>query len=204
MFNNFDDLEGLREIFKDVRLHIGIGTVVKLGLSNDGSKLRCMVKLLPDGRQVVTQMAFSDVYDVTFPELNDLALVGMVDGHPDDAFIFSLINNTEEPIPANARTGDSVKYARPTKKLYLGGTKVYVGKVGTTPTEPLVLGNVMVTFMTNVLNAFLNASQIGFCAAGPVYLDPGIRTNLTNYLSTYLTTASTNIVSQVAYTERGP
>lgn len=201
----FDDLEGLREIFKDVRLHLGIGTVEQLGLANDGSILRVKIKLLPENRQVVAEMGFADVYDVTFPELKDLVVVGMIDGHPDDAFVIQILNTKEEPIPLKARTGNSVKYSRPGKKLYLGSdTKVLIGKIGTDPTEPLVLGTVLTTFLTNVLDAFLNAAQIGQSAFGPVFLDPGVRANLVSYKSTYLTTASTNIVSQVSYTERGP
>lgn len=61
------DLEYLRELFKDIRLHIGIGVITSIGLSKSGNTLRAMVNLLPENRQVVTVVAWDDVLDISFP-----------------------------------------------------------------------------------------------------------------------------------------
>src|SRR5665213_412531 len=136
-----NELEFLRDIFKDPRLHIGIGTIVQLGLSNDGSVLRALVNLLPDNRQVVGEVTFEDVNSVTLPEVDDLVLVAFCDGDPDECFIVKVINNADEPIPLFGQTGHTVKYSRAGKKLYIGSdTKVGIGRPNVEPTEPLVLG----------------------------------------------------------------
>lgn len=200
----FDDLELLREIFKDTRLHIGIGTVQKLGLSLSGGTLRLLVNLLPENRQIIAEMTWPDVCTVTFPELNDLVLVAFVEGHEDQAFVFKLLTTDEELIPVFAQAGHSVFYSRPTKKAYYGSlVKAGFGRPAVEPTEPFVLGNQAVAFLNGVLNAFLNAPQIGWHPLGPVFLDPGIRTLLLQLQLQYLTTASTNILSQICFTERG-
>ncbi len=199
-----NELEFLRDIFKDPRLHIGIGTIVQLGLSNDGSVLRVLVNLLPDNRQVVGEVTFEDVNSVTLPEVDDLVLVAFCDGDPDECFIVKVINNADEPIPLFGQTGHTVKYSRAGKKLYIGSdTKVGIGRPNVEPTEPLVLGAVLATGLTALCNAFLNATQIGQSSAGPVALDPAVRTALNNFVTTYITTSGTNIKSQIAFTERG-
>lgn len=214
-----NDLEILREMFKDSRLHIGIGTVAQVGLANDGSKLRVMINLLPENRQLVAEMTFADVYDVTFPEVNDLAIVGLVDGHPDDCFVLKLVSTTEEKIPAFARTGHSVKYSRPGKKLYLGSDlKVGIGRPNVEPTEPLVLGTVLQTYLTalegrvNDLISLLNDTPATITTAPgtPGIVNPAlvaglepISEGLSDDKDTYLTEATTNILSQIGFTERG-
>jgi hypothetical protein len=199
-----DELESLREIFKDVRQHVAIGVVKQAGLAQDNGSYRVQVSLLPEEREIVCFMSFADVYDVTFPEIKDLVLVAFVDGHPDDAHVIARFPASDQPIPLLARSGHSVKYARPGKKMFVGSdTKIGFARPDKDPIQPLVLGTVLQTFLTNVLNAFLNATQIGQSAMGPVMLDPGVRTQLSQYLNTYLSTASTNILSQIAFTERG-
>lgn len=199
-----NDLEFLREMFKDTRLHVGIGTISQLGISTSGSVLRGVINLLPENREVVAEITFSDVNDVCFPEINDLVIVVFVDGNPDECFAIKVINNSEEPIPAFAQSGNKVSYSRPGKKFYLGSdAKIGIGRPNIEPTEPLVLGNVLKNGLTALANAFLNNSPIGQCAVGPVYLDPAVRTALTNFLNVYVTTAGTNVVSQIGFTERG-
>lgn len=197
-----NDLEFLRDIFKDPRLHIGIGTVQQLGLASDGSVLRVMINLLPDNREIVCEMTFADVYDVTFPEINDLVLVGHVDGDVDEAFVMKVISNKDEPIPALARTGDSVKYSRPGKKLYIGSdTKIGIARPGVDPSEPLVLGNQLVAVLQALAKAFTdNATQIGETnlMTGITTLDPGVVSAINSFVSSL-----SGIKSQIAFTESG-
>jgi hypothetical protein len=177
------DLEGLRDIFKDTRLHIGVGTIVKLGLANDGSKLRVMVNLLPENRQVVAQMTFSDVMDVEFPEIDDLAIVAFIDGHPDECYVLRLVNNKDEPIPKFAQQGDKVVYSRAGMKNYIGSdTKVGIGRPNIEPSEPLVLGTQLQTLLENVLTQLAQLSGDLNTLAGQV-----------NDLATEVQTISTNV-----------
>ena len=199
-----NDLELLREIFKDSRLHIGLGVVTQLGLANDGSILRVMVNLIPENREVVCEMTFADVSIVTFPEIEDMCVVLFADGHPDDAYVIGLVNTTDEKIPLFAQTGNTVVYSRPGKKLYLGSSsKVGIGRPNVEPAEPLVLGTTLINGLTALCNAFLNATQIGQGVLGPVFLDASVRAAMVSFMSTYLSTTSTNVVSQIAFTERG-
>lgn len=96
--------------------------------------------------------------------------------------------------------------------------KFYAGKVGGTQDEPLVLGNVMLAAMTDLITQ----SKQGFTAVktGPVgigNLGQSVPTHptliaaltavellLDTTKATYVDTISTNIVSQIAFTERGP
>lgn len=202
------DLEFLREMMRDTRLHIGIGTITALGVAKNNSKLRVRVKLLPDGREQIAEMCWGDVGDETgfysFPEVKNLVILAMVDGEPDESFVIARCSSSDEKIPTFALQGHTILYAKKGKKLYLGSdTKVGIGKLASEQTEPLVLGNVLMSCLTDVLNAFLNATQIGQHPLGPVFLDPGVRTALTDALSKYVTTASTNVASQIGFTERG-
>lgn len=214
-----NDLEFLREMFKDSRLHVGIGTIVDLGLSTGLGILRVKVNLLPENREIIAEMTFSDVNSVTFPEINDLAIVAFVDGHPDEAFVIKLVNNSEEQIPTFARSGHTVTYSRPGKKAYLGSdTKVGIGRPDVEPTEPLVLGTVLQTYLEALEGHIKALIDIMKATPATITTAPGvlgvvnpayttavaaIETALDADKSTYLTTTSSNILSQIGFTERG-
>lgn len=212
------DLEILREIFRDKRLHFGIGTVMELGLSNDKSVLRVKVNIIPDEREAVAEMTFSDCNSVTFPEINDLVLVAFVDGDPDECFVVKTINTADEPIPAFATTGNTV--VAPREGQLIGLTRAAV-----IPTEPMVLGNQLVAYLAaleghlatliTLTETFALAAQTfagsnvdpgsAFNAACTVYKNAIdiIKTSLSTDKTQYLDTAGTNILSQLVLTERG-
>jgi hypothetical protein len=191
-----NDLELLRAVFRDERLHFGVGAIQQLGLASDGSALRVLVNMLPENRVVVAQMTFADLAMVTFPEVDDLCLVAFGDGHPDEAWVLKVANTNDEPIPTFAMTGNTMISPR-------SGLQVGIGRSTAVPTEPLVLGDTLTAGLTYLCNAFLNAEQIGWNAVGAVYLDPDLRLAIINFKTIYLNTAATNIVSQIALTERG-
>lgn len=154
------DLELLREVFKDVRMHIGFGVITQMALATDNSCLRVQVSLLPERRDIIAEMSFADVYQVTFPEVNDAVIVAFVEGEPDLAYVVARFSSIEEPIPTLARGGDSVHYSRPKKKMFIGSdTKVGLARVGIDPSSALVLGDVFTTFMDNVLTVMINTEQ---------------------------------------------
>lgn len=199
-----NELESWRALMKDDRLHIGIGTITQLGLSLDGNTLRAQVNLLPENREVVCEVTWDDYTRITFPQVDDLMLVGFVDGAPDDAFVIRNLSHSDEPIALFAQAGNSIYYSRPGKHTYLGSdTFIGISKPDSDPTEPLVLGNVLVNGLTDLCNAFLNAAYLADTPMGPGMLNPAIRQAITQFMQTYLNTADSNILSQLAFTERG-
>lgn len=99
--------------------------------------------------------------------------------------------------------GEAILYGADGQVIYMkSGGSIHQGSK--TSSEPVVLGNVLKTTLTNILNAFLQAPQIGFDGMGlPVVLDPGVAENLTNELNNHLNDASQNILSQKNFVERG-
>lgn len=200
-----EDLEALRDIFKDPRQHLGIGVITQMAFSNSFDSLRVQVELLPEKREIICFMGFNDVNDVTQPAINDLVIVAFVeDGHPESGYVLKVLNTSDDMIPLFAQEGHSVRYARRDKKLYLGSdTKICLARPDEEPIEPLVLGLVLTEFLTNFLDAILNAAQIGIGVTGPVFLDPGIRALLVQYKQQYLNNQGSDILSEIAFTERG-
>lgn len=81
------------------------------------------------------------------------------------------------------------------------GNRINIGALDAS--EAAVLGNVLKSFLSDFLDAFLNAPKIGDGGSGPVFLAGAVRSNLVSQKSQYLNTASTNILSQRTFVERG-
>lgn len=199
------DLETLRRMFSDQRVHLAVGIIKQLHLASDRSVLQVAVSVFPENREIIARMSWESVGADSgifeFPAPGDLVLIGFAEGDVEHAFILKRLTSKEEKVPVKATEGNLVIRAK--KDAYLSGQKVHVGKSGSAATEPLVLGLVLKTFLTNLIDSLLNAPQIGQSAMGPVMLEPQIRQDLTQFKTDFLDTASTNILSQVAFTERG-
>lgn len=207
-------LEELRQLFADKRVHVQIGTIAQMEISPTRSSLRVLVNLQPDDHQLVAKWTWPIIDDesgvLMLPAINDLVTVGLVDGDEENAWILSHCSSAEERLAIECVDGSLVLKARKGKPTrVLSDTKVLIqkgsfgGAARPDATEPLVLGNVLKQFETDLINAFINAPQIGQCAVGPVFLDPGLITTLNALIAQYLTTATTNILSQIGFTERG-
>jgi hypothetical protein len=95
--------------------------------------------------------------------------------------------------------------------------KILAGEAGATPTEPLVLGNVLKTMLDALISemkgysADLQTGPVGVGNAGaPVPAHPTLiaawvvrDANLDTLKSQYIDTATSNILSQINFTERG-
>lgn len=87
--------------------------------------------------------------------------------------------------------------------IFKADGRILSGDGGGDASEPVVLGNVLVTLLTNLIQAFTNASMIGIDSlGGPVQLSPDLKSKLAQLVSTYLSSASTNILSQKSFVER--
>lgn len=96
--------------------------------------------------------------------------------------------------------------------LYFGGVKVMltadgtvrVGKQGSSQTEPMVLGSVLVSFLDGIISTLKTVpAGLTTTPGNPVTVSPALIAALDILKGTYIDTPSTNIVSQVAFTERG-
>lgn len=154
--NKPSDLEALREIFRDERVWIALGIIKKLDLATDNSVLWAEVSILPEERTIVTRMTWDDtganagIY--SFPQVNDLVLVGFAEGDEENAFILRRLSTKEDKIPVQAVEGDIAVVAKSGKKIWItSAEKVYLSKSDTAPTENFVLGQVFKQLMSDFL-----------------------------------------------------
>jgi hypothetical protein len=206
---NPGNIEALRQIFKDKREWIGIGVVTATEMAKDRSVFRARVELFPDGREIVAVCSSAggvgpSAGSFMFCDAGDLVLTANANGDDDSCYVIANLTSKEDKIPANAAPGVPVIKARAGKKAWItSDTKINLSAGDPDPTEAVVLGNVLKTFMEAFFDAILNAPSIGICAVGPVALDPAIRTQLVAQKTQYLSTAASNILSQLTFTERG-
>lgn len=201
------DLETFKAMFKDEREFLTVGKIVETDMAKDRSVYRVKVELLEDGRFIVCRAgAIASAPDAgiyALVQVGDLVLIAMPDGDEDYGTVIKSFSSREDKIPEEADTG-TVIAAQLGKMLHLlSQERINIGKSGDTTLEPLVLGLVMKAALTDLYGAFLDAAQIGISPTGPVTLDPGIRAKLTADKAKYVTAVSTNIVSQLTFTERG-
>jgi len=171
--------------------------------------------LQPDGHQIVGKVTWSIIDDesgvIQLPKINDLVLIGLVDGDEEQAYIVDRCSSIEERIAIEALDGSLVlKASKGSKTRVLSDTKILLqkGSFGTSSApadaiSPVVLGDVLKDFLDQFINMLLNAPQIGICGVGSVQLDPGLVSQLNTLKSQFVDTASTNILSQIVFTERG-
>ena len=124
-----------------------------------------------------------------------------------------------EPIAFDDATEqDGMTLQSETMKISLTSDgKVVIGKSGSTQEEPLVLGNVMISALTDIVAQVkqiatdIKTGPVGIGNAGsPTPTHPAlivklaaIEAALDTIKSTYIDAASTNIISQISFTERG-
>jgi hypothetical protein len=221
MGGNFS-LEEIRAALADDKQHISVAQVMSLEPSIDLTILRCKVKLLPDEVEMIATMTFDKVGkgggSFQFPEKGDLVLVVFADGNPDFCFIVRFLTNSEDKIPLRALLGHTVNMSIPGKKNCLASdTKITIGRGGLIEeSEPLVLGNVLKSALDDFMTRL--DTTLGDIAAGPMCIDSmgsscpthpvllvklqATKAQLLIDVTKYLTVALTNILSQIAVTER--
>ena len=214
------DIEALRSILSDKRMHNALALVKKVEVLTDRSKCRVLLEILPDKFEVVATCGWAatgpDAGIFSVPVVGDLVLVAYVDR--DTVFVTSRLTSPEDKIPSRALTGDMVAAALSGKGLHLTSTKgVYIGRAGASdPSEPTVLGNVMKTALGDLLDKF--TGLLDTIISGPLAIDSmggsavthptlvtslnSLKTQVATLKSTYVSTANTNIVSQHSFVER--
>lgn len=111
------------------------------------------------------------------------------------------IGNFDEQRP-QVQDGEALLYG-PEGQVILMKTGGTIHQGSQAAANPAVLGDVLVTFLRQVIRSFLDSPSIGEGATGPVFLNPTIRTMLEQYLMEGLDNPSTNILAQKIFLERG-
>lgn len=212
------DLESLKQIFQGSE-RVSLAVVQRVEVTSDLSTVRALCRELPDENQIVARFSFAHCSQgtgfFTLPRTHDFVVVVYPD--EDTPIIVGFLTSKTDPLPAQVRDGDTMLKAA--QKLHLVATKLNLGKgdPDAEPTEPLVLGNVLLGCLTDLwavvdgIAQALVTGPIGIDSFGaPVIPHPTLisalqaeQADLDTAASTYLDTADTNIVSQIAYTERG-
>lgn len=218
------DLEFFRELMRDNRLHVGLGKITQLGVASDRSVLRVQLSVFPEEREIIAMMTWEtvgvDAGFYRFPKVGDLVLFAQVEGDYEQAFVIKRLSSKEDTIPAKALDGHTVIQTEAgAEEIFLSSDKrLNLGKRNSVPLEPLVLGLVLQDFLDNFLAKF--KGFISDLKSGPISLTttPGnptapepafvakltqLESDIDSLKSTYVTTESSNILSKLAFTERG-
>ncbi len=214
------DIEALRSILGDRRVHLTLALVSKVEVLPDRSACRVQILTLPDGLEAIATCGWAaagpeaGVYAIPVP--NDLVLVAYVD--KDSAYVISRLSSPEDKLPTRAANGHTIVAALAGKVTHLtSDTSVRIGRGGSSdPTEPTVLGNVMKSGLSTLLDKL--TTLLDKLVAGPIAVDsmggsavthPSlivelnlIKTDIATLKNTYVTQSSSNIVSQHSFVER--
>lgn len=160
------DLEALREVFRDKRIHIALGVVESLDLATDRSVLRVKCTTFPDMNKIIAKMSWEhvgpDAGIYGFPSPQDLVLLAFGEGDIDSAFVIRRLTSKVDKIPLQAVNGDLVVRALAGKKAHvLSDSMVLLGRGGSDPTEPLVLGLVFKAAYSSHLQLTADHMHIG-------------------------------------------
>ena len=157
------DLEALKEVFSDKSLVIAIGKITLLSVAPDRSGLKVMVSLFPDMREIVCRMSWEMVGPecgiFSFPQVNDLVLVGFAEKDFNLAFVIRRLTSIEDKIPLRAVDGHLVVKALPGKQLWATGSRVMLSQGDSEPTEPIVLGGMLQALLIDILGQLQTLSS---------------------------------------------
>lgn len=190
------DSEILRAIRQEIKKHVNVILPGEAGTNTVESE--DIQNLYPSMPQIPQRPVMHPYGVVSRAPKGTIQVTGRVGDHPGARVVMGHRDNKRPTL----ESGETILYDQFGHIVYLSKTKMQFGSKASD--EPMVLGNVNLEFMGKLLDAFLNAPQIGFDVFSlPVFLDPAIRALLVQYKAQYLTAPSTNIVSQVTFTERG-
>lgn len=216
------DLNDLRSALMDDRVHFDIGQVESVETSPDLSVMRCKVKTFPDQDIIICRMSWEAVGPgagfYAEPQPGDMVLFALADGDQQQGFILKRLSSKEDTIPLRVALGHWVLQALSGAPLSLSSDEaVYIDRGALVPgTEALVLGNVlktaqeslydqMIDFLDKIITGPIGIGNLG----NSVPTDPTLIINLTVIKTqveldklVYVTTAATNWLSQIAFTER--
>lgn len=217
------DLELLKDMLKDDKVHFRVAKVDQVEVTSSFAKARCLCKVFPEQYEVVAEVAWPSAGPnagvMQLPVKDDLVTVAFTSDDSQEPFIVGRLSSKTDFIPYQVALGHLLLKSLSGKKTYVGSdTGVMIGKNGLLdPDEPLVLGNVLLDCLTDlydkvdtILQAIITGpvavdSIGGSCATHPTLAAAltAQKTLLIADKAAYVTAPLTNVVSQIAFTERG-
>lgn len=223
-------LQELSYLLQDNQPQICLGLVLEVE-EGEPDQLLTKFEVLPTGNKLIAPVAWTPgVYEK--PRVGDIALLVVAGRELDHAYAISFLPRTESGwlIPQRSLDGELSFKSRAGQKLNISSdTRINIGKGGETEeAEPLVLGLVLKEYLTALVTDIgslvdhLKTLSTDVAACGTALNGLGatnsvpanvaslsaLLTNLKTKVGTtdknkYISTASTNILSQQVFTERG-
>jgi len=142
--------EDLKHIFADDRLLLTLALVKQIEVPADRSVLMVKFLTVPDGLMMIGKMSWSaagpDAGMFQFPSVDDLVIVGYLEGKENEAYVLARCTSKVDKIPLQAVSGHLVMRSLAGKKSWVtSDTNVLLTRGDAEPTERLVLGD---TFKT--------------------------------------------------------
>jgi hypothetical protein len=211
-------LEDLRKVFEDRRQHIALAKITSLSLADDRSFLKCTVMVFPEMREIVARMSWDSVGDgsglFSFPSVNDMVLIAFADGEVDHCYVIRRLTSKEDKIPLQAVDGSTALIALSGKKMWVtSDTRINLSKGSDTPTENLVLGQVLKDLLSDLIqkvsdladevSSHTHAGNLGYPTSPPTNPAPylTIKSDLDGLKASPVDDSL--ILSDIAFTEKG-
>jgi hypothetical protein len=159
-----NDIEALKQLLDSGKIWISSGKILQLDLLADRSFWRAKVLVLPHNYEVIARMTWGSVgpdSGIFGPaQVGDLVLLAF-DPELQEAFVISRLSSKEDTIPVQAGQGHTVVKSLPGKNTHIASDiKVLLGRLTSTdPTEPVVLGNILKTLLSYILDQLANQAQ---------------------------------------------
>lgn len=152
-----NDIESLKQLLDTDKVWIGVGVILKLELAEDRSAWLAKIRVIPGDYQVVSRMTWDSVgpnSGIFGPaQLGDLVLIAF-DPDINESFVIRRLSSKEDMIPKQAGEGHTVIKSNPGKNTHIASdAKLLLGRLTETdPSEPLVLGKVLKTLLSYILD----------------------------------------------------
>lgn len=192
--NEYEIPKLVRQIVREEMAPLLMGKVV-----STQSKMRATAQRFSGENEIANQRILSSYGFASRPKPGVECLVAPVAG---DATHLNVLTHFDANRP-DIDEGEAILYGADGQVIFMknGGT-IHQGTK--TANEPVVLGNVLKDFLQAYISQFIESPQLGLDSfALPIYLDIDILAQFLSQRLQYITTASTNIVGQKNFVERG-
>ncbi len=151
------DIEGLKALLHDGRVHIATAQILQLEVAPDSSIWYAKCLVFPDEYEVVAQMTWGHVgpnSGIYGPAVADDLVLLAIDQELDKVYVISRLTSDVDVIPQQAIDGDTIAKALPGQKMHIAsdtGVFLGLGVDGSEPDEPVVLGSVLKDLLADIL-----------------------------------------------------
>ena len=200
-------IELLRSLFRDNRVHLAVAKILKLDFQSDRSELRVEVEVWPEKVGAVARMTWEQVGPNSgifgFPAIGDLVMVAVSDGNWDQMFVIKRLTSISDKIPVQAADGSTVIKSIPGKSVKIhSDTRVNLGREDSDDDdvgENLVLGQVFKAHQSTVLQAIADHRHISM-PPGYLTIEPDNRQDFLDEKASPID--DEEILSDLSYTEK--